>query len=226
MKNYYDEKKKITVNNIFSIDRLGLDDAFESGQSLTLGLNYRRENKEISSRYFDFELATVLRDKMNNKIPQSSTINNKYSNLFGSANFNFIDNFNLRYNFSLDNNLDSIEYSSVVANLKLGNFKTKIDFIEENSVIGSTNSIKNETRFDFHENNSLKFNTRRNRKINLTEYYDLIYEYKNDCLTAGLKYRKTYYEDRDLKPAEDLMFVITLFPLTSYEQKIDQNFYK
>ena len=54
-------------------------------------------------------------------------------------------------------------------------------------------------------------------KINLTEYYDLVYEYKNDCLTAGIKYKKTYYQDRDIKPTEDLLFTITLFPLTTYE---------
>ena len=30
---------------------------------------------------------------------------------------------------------------------------------------------------------------------NLTEYYNLVYEYKNDCLTAGVKYNKEYYED-------------------------------
>ena len=69
--------------------------------------------------------------------------------------------------------------------------------------------------------NSLKFNTRRNRKLNLTEYYDLVYEYKNDCLTAGIKYKKTYYEDRDLKPIENLLFTISLFPLTTYEYSAD-----
>ena len=57
-------------------------------------------------------------------------------------------------------------------------------------------------------------------KINLTEYYDLIYEYKNDCLVAGLKYKKTYYSDRDLEPSEDFMLSITLIPITSVEQKI------
>ena len=71
-----------------------------------------------------------------------------------------------------------------------------------------------------------QFNTRRNRKINLTEYYNLVYEYKNDCLTAGVKYKKTYYEDRDLKPSEDLFFTITLFPITQFEQKIDKIFKK
>ena len=64
------------------------------------------------------------------------------------------------------------------------------------------------------------FKTRRNREINLTEYYDLIYEYKNDCLTAGVRFNKTYYEDRDLKPTKNLMFTISFFPLTSVEQSL------
>ena len=34
----------------------------------------------------------------------------------------------------------------------------------------------------------------KNKEIDLTEYYDLIYEYKNDCLTAGIRYNKTYYK--------------------------------
>ena len=38
-----------------------------------------------------------------------------------------------------------------------------------------------------------------------------------------VKYKKTYYEDRDLKPTEDLFFTVTLFPLTTYEQKVDQS---
>ena len=78
--------------------------------------------------------------------------------------------------------------------------------------------MENQTLFTINENNYLKFNTRRNRKINLTEYYNLVYEYKNDCLTAGVKYKKSYYEDRDLKPTEDLLFTITLYPLSSFEQ--------
>ena len=70
--------------------------------------------------------------------------------------------------------------------------------------------------------NFLKFTTRRNRKINLTEYYDLVYEYKNDCLTAGIKYKKSYYADRDLKLNEDIFFTVTIIPLSTFEQKVDQ----
>ena len=66
----------------------------------------------------------------------------------------------------------------------------------------------------------MRFSTRRNKEINLTEYYDLSYEYKNDCLTAALKFNKTFYKDNDLIPTEDLFFSITLIPLTTYERAI------
>ena len=65
--------------------------------------------------------------------------------------------------------------------------------------IGSTNIFENVTTFNFDEKNFITFRTRENKEIDLTEYYDLIYEYKNDCLVAGIKYNKTYYQDRDLK---------------------------
>jgi LPS-assembly protein len=56
----------------------------------------------------------------------------------------------------------------------------------------------------------------------MAEYYNLIYEYKNDCLIAGITYNKTYYSDRDLKPVEDLMFKLTLIPITSVGQNISK----
>ena len=56
--------------------------------------------------------------------------------------------------------------------------------------------------------NFISFRTRKNREIDLTEYYDLIYEYKNDCLVAGIKYNKTYYNDRDLNLQRILCLVL------------------
>ena len=46
----------------------------------------------------------------------------------------------------------------------------------------------------------------------MTEFYDLIYEYKNDCLVASLEYNKDYYSDVGLKPEEQLFFSITIMP--------------
>ncbi len=220
MKDYSDSSNKINVGNIFANNRLGLSDTFESGRSLTLGLNYKKEKKDNLdniNRYFEMKLATVLRDKEENFIPSESTINRKSSNLFGSITSNISDNLNINYNFALDNNIKNFEYNNLNATFSINNLITTFNFIEENGEMGDSNIFENEISYKFDEQNFLSFNTRRNRKLNLTEYYDLVYEYKNDCLTAGIKYKKSYYEDRDLKPTENLLFTITLFPLTTYE---------
>ena len=99
---------------------------------------------------------------------------------------------------------------------------TEFKFIEENGVIGNTNIIENKTSYILDKNNSFRFETRQNRKIDLAEYYNLIYEYKNDCLIAGIKYNRTYYSDRDLQPAEELMFNLTLIPITSIGQTVSK----
>ena len=44
----------------------------------------------------------------------------------------------------------------------------------------------------------------------LTEFYNLIYEYKNDCLVASINYNKEYYSNNALEPTENLFFNITL----------------
>ena len=80
--------------------------------------------------------------------------------------------------------------------------------------------LSNVTEYIVNDNTSFKFSTRRNKEINLTEYYDLSYEYKNYCLTAALKFKKSFYKDNDLKPTEDLFFSITLVPLATYEAGI------
>ena len=69
--------------------------------------------------------------------------------------------------------------------------------------------------YSFNNRNSLTYSTRRNRKTNLTEFYNLIYEYKNDCLVAAIEYNKDYYQDRDLKPQEEIFFSISFTPFTS-----------
>ena len=48
------------------------------------------------------------------------------------------------------------------------------------------------------------------------------YQYKYDCLVAGLKFNKTYYQDRDLQPKEELFFSLTLVPITTYDQQIEK----
>ena len=226
MKDYNGNKSIITTDNVFGIDRYGFSDSFESGKSLTIGMDYRIEKKNDKDKYLEFKLANIIRDTPEYKIPRSSSAQGKMSNIFGSIENKFTDNLKFDYKFSLDNNLKNIEYSDFSTEISINNFVTEFSFKEENGETGDTNYIENTSSINFDENNSLKFKTRRNRKISLTEYYDLVYQYEIDCLTAGIKYRKTYYQDRDLTPKEDLFFTITLFPLASLDQKIDKNVYR
>jgi len=88
--------------------------------------------------------------------------------------------------------------------------------LEENNELGSESYLTNDIRYAFDESNKLEFKTRRNKKTNLTEFYNLIYEYKNDCLVAAVEYNKNYYSDRDVKPNEELFFSLTIVPFSTF----------
>jgi LPS-assembly protein len=228
MDNYSGSLTNINVNNIFDINRLGLTNDFEAGKSLTLGLDYKLDLAEsdqkqidkLKDKYLELKLAMVIRDQNENDIPISSTINQKNSDLFGSIDNHIFENINFTYNFLLDNDMNTINSNEIETEISINNFITTFNFIEKRNEIGSTHLLSNVTEYKFDKNTSLKFSTRRNKEINLTEYYDLSYEYKNDCLTAALRFNKSFYQDNDLKPTEDLFFSITLIPLTTYEREI------
>jgi LPS-assembly protein len=222
MKNNRNESRRIDISNVFSSNRLSLGNSFESGESITLGLNFKKEKVNIDNKidkieeYIDFKLASVFRLDEEKNIPTNSTLNKKNSNIFGEFNFKPTRNISLGYNFSLTDDLNTFEYNSLITKMEFGNFITQFDYLEERGAVGSTNIIQNTTKYNFDNQNSISFNTRRNRKLDLTEYYDLVYEYKNDCLVAGVKYKKNYYNDADIKPVEELFFSITIVPLGTF----------
>ena len=226
MKTYSTTERTINTKNIFDINRLGLFDTLEQGTSVTMGLNYKKQSIQNINKFIEMNLSGITRDVAQNKIPYSSGISQKTSNLFGSVYYNLSENINFNYDFSLDNDLNTFERNTIGGSLVFDKFSTSLNFTESNGKLGNTNILENSFKYDFNKKNSLIYNTRRNREIDLTEYYNLVYEYKNDCLVAGLKYKKSYYQDRDLKPAEDLLFTISFFPLTQYEQKIDESVYR
>ena len=230
MKDYSSSNRLLNADNIFEINRLGLSDSFEAGKSLTMGLNYKldkieniseiEEDDSENDKFFELRLATVLRDKLETKIPKTSTLDKKNSNLYVSVNNELFESTSLNYNFSIDNNFDTIDSHSLDFKFEVNNFLTEFSYEEQRGEIGSNHSISNKISYNFDENNIFSFSTRRNKKIDLTEYYNLIYEYKNDCLTAGIKFNKTFYKDNDLVPEENLFFTITLSPITTYERSV------
>ena len=206
--------RKINITNIFSKNRLGLNDSIEGGKSLTVGFDYNLKTKE-NNDFLEFSLGQIFKDTEDKRLPFSSKMRNKSSDIVGNFYFQPNNKFKLDYNFSFDNNLDTVNYSKVETQLSINNFVTSFDFLEENDDIGSDSYLLSDVRYDFNKNNSVSYNSRRNRKTDLTEYYNLIYEYKNDCLIAGVEYNKDYYQDRDLKPSEQVFFSLTFTPFTT-----------
>ena len=70
----------------------------------------------------------------------------------------------------------------------------------------------NNTKYSLNDQNNISFSTRKNKKTNLTEYYNFMYQYKNDCLAASIEYNKDYYNDRDIKPEENIFIKLTIIP--------------
>ena len=212
--------RRMDIHNIYNFNRLGLGD-FEGGESITVGLDFNKKKidkkKEIEEivQFLDFKIATVFRANEEESMPNKSTLNKKSSNIFGQFKFSPKKYLSLKYDFSLNNDLNYLEYNAISAGINFSNFGTTFDFLEERGIIGNANTVSNSTRFNFGDN-KLTFKTRRDRISNLTEYYKILYEYKNDCLIAGLEYRKNYYNDADLIPLEELFFTITIIPLTTF----------
>jgi len=210
----FDLDRKINITNIFSKNRLGLNDSLEGGKSLTVGFDYNLRTRE-NNDFLEFSLGQIFKDNEDKKLPLTSKMQNKSSDIVGNFSFQPNNNFKIDYDFSFDNNLDAVNYSKVETQLSINNFVTSFDFLEENGDIGSDSYLLSDVRYNFNKNNSVSFNTRRNRKTDLTEYYNYVYEYKNDCLVAGIEYNKDYYQDRDLRPSEQIFFSLTFTPFTT-----------
>ena len=120
------------------------------------------------------------------------------------------------YDFSLKNNLVDLNYELSGFEFYLKNLTTKFEYQNENNSNLKTSYLYNETRINLNDKNSLIFETRENKEKSFTEFYNLIYQYKIDCLTAALEYNKEYYNDQDLKPSENLFFKLSIMPFGGF----------
>jgi len=222
-KNLSESDRLIDYNNIFSINRIGSDENVEGGQSITIGNEYKIYEKENDQKeIFSLKLATMFRDEEDTKMPKSSTLGKEKSDIIGGMKFKTNQFIDLSYNFSLDSDLDTVNYNSINTTFSVNNFVTSFEFLEKNNILGSESYFSNNTTLDIDSNNSLIFKTRENKEKDLIEYYNLIYQYKNDCLIAGVEYKKDYYKDVGIEPEEQLMFSITIMPFAKINKMSDK----
>ena len=208
--------RKINYNNIYDFERLGIDEGNEGGISLTYGYEYSIVEKSSSEEKIKFGFANNLRFEENKDLPLNSNLGDKMSDFVGNFEYKPNKNFKLDYDFSLKNNLSDVNYELYGFEFYLKNFTTKLEYQNENNSNIKTSYLKNETRLDINEKNSLVFETRENKEKSFTEFYNLIYQYKIDCLTAAIEYNKEYYNDQDLKPSENLFLKLSIIPFGGF----------
>ena len=208
--------RKISYNNIYDFERLGIDEANEGGISLTYGYEHSIVEKSSSEEKIKFGFANNLRFEENKDLPLNSNLGDKMSDFVGNFEYKPNKNLKLDYDFSLKNNLSDVNYELFGFEFYLKNFTTKLEYQNENNSSIKTSYLKNETRLNINEKNSLIFETRENKEKSFTEFYNLIYQYKNDCLTAAIEYNKDYYNDQDLKPSENLFLKLSIIPFGGF----------
>ena len=211
-KNHREKNTKIDANNLFSLIREIDNDSVEGGISLAYGGNYSINNKENSKELLNLKLANNFRFKENIDLPSNNQLGQKTSNFFTETIFNPYEFFNIKYNSSIKNNLSDISYENLITEFKVNNFVTTFDYVNENNTIEKNSYLTSTAKYNFNNSNNLSFSTRENKTADLTEYYNLVYQYKNDCLAASLEYNKEYYDDRDIEPSESIFFKLTIIP--------------
>ena len=195
--------------NIFNLDRLNSYNNFEGGLNSTIGFDYEIKDLE---RKFNFSAGQVINEKENKNMPSSSSLDQRFSDVVGAAKLDFNKNIDISYNFSLDQNYKNLNYNEIGTNLNFQPIKFDFKYLQEKEHIGNQEYFKGKVDFAKSNNGIFSAETKRNLITNSAEYYNLSYEYLNDCLRAGLVYRREFYNDSELEAENSLMFKITLVP--------------
>ncbi len=214
-KNLVNDNIRVDANKIFSFNRIVSNETVEGGSSLTYGVSYSKKNKLNNREIFNIDLASLIRLKENQDLPKNSTLGKKSSDIFGNLDLNPSEKLTFGYNFALDNNFNKSNYDSFSTTISLNKLVTTFEYFDEKNNLINESFTSNSTSYEIDKNNSINFNVIRNNELSATEYYNLIYTYKNDCLIASVKFNKEFYKDSDLKPEKEIFFELSLLPFGS-----------
>ncbi len=200
---------KLDPKKAFQLDKLNNNYNFETGLSASVGFDYEIKAK---NRNIEFSMSQIINEKENKKMPTSMGLDEKLSDLVGTTNYNINDKFRFNYNFAIDQNYNEFNFNEIGAETNFEKINFDINYLEEKKHIGNNEYIKSKIDYQINRDANLSYEFKRNLVTNSSEFYNLSYEYFNDCLRAGLVYRREFYNDSEIEPENSLMFKITLTP--------------
>jgi len=209
------DKLSLNYTNLYTLNKTS---EIEDGLSGILGFDYKINKKMSGNKEkekFSISLGQVFNFEKNEDLPSSSSLDQTMSDVVGEMNYNFSEIGRIDYKFSLDHNLQDLNYNEISTELSLGKAQFNLGYLEEQNHVGLEHYVSSGVTLNFNQNNKLSFDTKKNFKTDSTEFYNFSYQYGIDCLTAGLVYRREFYEDKDLQPNNTLMFTVTFVPFAS-----------
>ncbi len=206
----------LSYSNLYKLNKVKTIDKVDTGSNISLGFDFRinnlNENNQIKNEQFKFSLGQIISTEENRDMPSKSTLNEKMSDIIGEASYNLNENVKLTNSFLLDQNLGHFNKNQIELGVVYPQTTFNMSFLEENQHIGNTKYLETNAGFNF-KNGLISLGAKRNLLSNSAEFYDLSYEYINDCLKAGVAFRREFYRDRDLEPEDSLIFKVTFSPL-------------
>ena len=203
----------LNYNNVFGLNRIGASHEVEGGESISAGLEFKRENFE-GFNIFDLKIANVLRLRENNQLPKKSKLNKTRSDIFGNLNYNITEDLKIGYSFSYDRDLEYSNMEQINFEYGINNFFTNFSYYTENNDMGNKENIKNFSTYNLDDENKFSFEMNKDLKDDFTQYYNLIYTYETDCISLNFNYNKTFFRDGNLEPNTSLSFLIKIIPFT------------
>ena len=208
-----DNSNRLNSLSLFNLERIQSKKTIEGGMSLALGNEYKVYDKNNSKEILSVNIANNLRIKENFDLPKNHQIGQKSSNVFTEIMYIPNDFLSLGYDTSLKNNFSDLSYEKISSKFTLNKIVTEFNYVNENESDEKNSFLDISSSLNLDKNKILKFSTRENKLLNFREYYNLLYQYSIDCLRATVEYNKSYYEDRDLKPEEKILFKLSIVPI-------------
>ena len=206
----------LRYSDLYKIKRSSEIDLITSGLSAAIGFDYKRIHSEseqdLGKEKISVSIGQIVSEKENFDIPSSSSLDQKVSDLVGTTSYNINENVKLNYNFTLDHNYQDFNYNEISSEFSFGPTKFNVGYLEESKHVGNQEYIVSDFEISLSDSGKFSIDTKRNLLTNSFEYYNFSYDYINDCLKAGLVFRREFYKDRDIEPDNSLMFRISIIP--------------
>jgi len=207
---------RLNYGNLFNLNKINDFDQIETGLSTSVGFEYKKNRLDksniVSDEVLSLSIGQVISANENMDIPASSSLDQHFSDIVGVAEYNINNKLNLNYSFAIDQGYKNFNYNEVGSELTFDKAKFNLSYLQEKNHIGNQEYVQSGVDFKINNSSELSINTKRNLLKDSAEFYNLSYNYINDCLKAGLVYRREFYTDRDVEPTNSLMFRISIIP--------------